>query len=198
MADDHADTEPTNDGYKVAAKVDMKTLMEQDAGDESLRKYKESLLGNLADVSPSNDPRRVVIQEMKVIIEGKPESEHIVFDLSTPQSLAKMKDKPFGLKEGCNYKIQVSFKVQHDIVCGLKYVNVVYRKGIRVAKEEEMLGSFPPQAKPHIVTFPRHGWEEAPTGLMTRGTYTAKSKFVDDDKQNHLEYEYSFSIKKDW
>jgi len=191
----HDDAEPTNDGYKVAAKVDMKTLMEQDAEDESLRKYKESLLGNLSDIAPKNDPRRVVIQEMRVVLEGRPE---IVFNLNTADALAKMKDHAFTLKEGCNYKIQILFKVQHDIVCGLKYVNVVYRKGIRVAKEEEMLGSFPPQAKAHMVTFPRHGWEEAPTGMMTRGTYSAKSKFIDDDKQTHLEYEYSFSIKKEW
>jgi len=191
------DTEPSNDGYKVAPKVDMKTLMAQDAEDESLRKYKESLLGKLDDVSPSNDPRRVVIQEMRVIVEGKP-NQDIVFNLSIDDNLKKMKDHPFTLKEGCNYKIQIYFKVQHDIVAGLKYVNVVYRKGIRVAKEEEMLGSFPPQAKAHVVTFPRHGWEEAPSGMMTRGTYTAKSKFVDDDKQTHLDYEYAFSIKKDW
>jgi len=192
---DRDEEDAAHDGYKVAAKVDMKTIMAQDAEDESLRKYKASLLGNLSDISPQNDPRRVVIQEMKIVIEGRPE---ISFNLLTPEALARMKKDAFTLKEGCNYKIQILFKVQHDIVSGLKYVNVVYRKGIRVAKEEEMLGSFPPQAKAHVVTFPRHGWEEAPTGMMTRGTYSAKSKFVDDDKQTHLDYEYAFSIKKDW
>jgi hypothetical protein len=38
-----------------------------------------------------------------------------------------------------------------------------------------MLGSFPPQTKLHEVTFPRHGWDEAPSGMLSRGTYTAKS-----------------------
>ena len=55
-----------------------------------------------------------------------------------------------------------------------------------------MLGSFGPQVSPHEVTFPRHGWEEAPSGMLSRGKYTAQSKFIDDDKQSHLEYEYAF------
>ena len=103
-----------------------------------------------------------------------------------------MKGNPFTLKEGCNYKIQVTFKVQHEIVSGLKYINRVCRKGVQVMKDEEMLGSFGPQSKPHVVVFPRHGWETAPSGMLARGNYTAKSAFTDDDKQKHLEYQYAF------
>lgn len=58
-------------------------------------------------------------------------------------------------------------------------------------KQEEMLGSFAPQEKPYEVTFPRQGWEEAPSGMLARGTYHAKAQFIDDDKQCHLEYEYN-------
>jgi Rho GDP-dissociation inhibitor len=67
-----------------------------------------------------------------------------------------------------------------------------------VDKQNTMLGSFGPQAEPHVVVFPRHGWEEAPSGMLARGDYKAKSQFIDDDDQNHLEYEYAFSIKKTW
>ena len=104
-----------------------------------------------------------------------------------------MKNTPFCLKEGTHYKTKVSFKVQHEIVSGLKYVNLVYRKGIRgqyhfslivsnlwlyllVAKDQQMIGSFGPQVQAHEVTFPRHGWEEAPSGLLSRGSYTAKAQ----------------------
>ncbi len=38
------------DNYKPGEKVDLATLAKQDANDESLRKYKESLLGNMAEV----------------------------------------------------------------------------------------------------------------------------------------------------
>ena len=40
--------------------------------------------------------------------------------------------------------------------------------------------------------------EDAPTGMMARGHYTAISSFVDDDKRKHLEFEWSFDIAKDW
>jgi len=198
MADVEENNEEGTPGYKVSAKIDMKTIQEMDQDDESLVKYKQTLLGKLDEsVAPANDSRRVVILEMAVIFESRPDGD-IVYKLDSDELLKEMRETPFILKEGCNYKIRVTFKVQHEIVSGLKYVNTVFRKGLRVAKEEEMLGSFGPQAKPHEVTFPRHGWEETPTGMISRGDYKATSKFIDDDKQCHLTYDYCFSIKKDW
>jgi Rho GDP-dissociation inhibitor len=40
--------------------------------------------------------------------------------------------------------------------------------------------------------------EEAPTGMLSRGHFKAKSSFVDDDKKVHLTFEWSFDIAKDW
>ena len=37
--------------------------------------------------------------------------------------------------------MKAKFKVQHDVLSGLKYLQVVKRKGIRVGKDEEMLVS---------------------------------------------------------
>jgi Rho GDP-dissociation inhibitor len=172
--------------------------MKMDKEDESLRKYKEALLGKAASevYAPKDDPRRVVLAEMRVICEGR--KEDIVFKGESEQDMKKMKDTPFVLKEGCNYKITLTFRVQHEIVTGLKYVNTVYRKGIRVDKSELMIGSFPPQKDPHKMTFPKNGWDEAPKGVIQRGSYKAKSQLIDDDKQCHLEFEYAFDIKKDW
>jgi len=195
MSDEEKEAVPE---YKVSKKVALGDLLEQDKEDESLQKYKAALLGNLGTgVSPKDDPRRVVIRELRIIFESRPEGD-IVYTLDTKEDLERMKKTPFVLKEGCHYKIKVSFRVQHDIVSGLKYVNYVYRKGIRVAKDNQMIGSFGPQANAHDVTFPRHGWEEAPSGMLSRGSYTAKSQFVDDDGETHLEYEYAFDIKSEW
>merc|ERR1712137_210707 len=187
-----------NDNYNPGEKIDMKTLQEMDAEDESLRKYKEALLGKMDDlVSPSDDPRKVVIQSMVILFEDRP-AGNLEFKLGSDEELAAFKKASIVFKEGCHYKIQVNFRVQHEIVSGLKYLNQVYRKGIRAVKEEEMLGSFGPQKDNHQVTFPKQGWDQAPKGTLARGTYTAKSKFTDDDKQVHMQYEYTFHIKKDW
>lgn len=40
--------------------------------------------------------------------------------------------------------MSAKFKVQHQILSGLHYVQVVKRKGIRVSKDQEMLGSYAP------------------------------------------------------
>jgi len=194
------DTNPNLPEYKVGKKVAVTDLLNQDAEDESLKRYKASLgLGNAVDDSanPKDDPRQVVIKELRVLFEDRPGGD-IIYSLESKEELDKMKHTPFVLKENCHYKIRVTFKVQHNIVSGLKYVNQVYRKGLPVAKDNQMLGSFAPQAQPYQVTFPRHGWEEAPSGFISRGSYTAKSKFVDDDGETHLEYEYAFDIKSDW
>lgn len=34
--------------------------------------------------------------------------------------------------------------------------------------------------------------------MMARGHYNAISKFIDDDKQTHLQFDWSFDIKKTW
>lgn len=61
-----------------------------------------------------------------------------------------------------------------------------------------MLGSYPPQEAPQEVVWPRHGWEEAPSGMLARGSYKSTIKFIDDDDVTHLQFDYGFSIKKDW
>jgi hypothetical protein len=40
--------------------------------------------------------------------------------------------------------------------------------------------------------------ETAPSGMLGRGHYSAISKFVDDDNHVHLQFKWSFDIKKDW
>ena len=89
--------------------------------------------------------------------------------------------------------------VQNDIVSGLKYQNVVTRNMLAKRKEEEMLGSFPPDpTKTVTVEIPRREWEQAPSGMTARATYSAKTTFVDDDGVEHFKLDYKLTIAKDW
>lgn len=185
-------------GYNPGKKVDINTLHQMDDEDESMKRYKEALLGKANSArGPSDDPRKVVIQSIVIIFEDRP-GGNLEFKLSNAKELEEFKKADIVFKEGCNFKIQVNFRVQHDLVTGLKYVSLIYRKGIRAAKDEEMFGSYAPKEENHSVTFPKQGWDQAPKGALARGTYTAKSKFTDDDKEVHMQYEYTFHIKKDW
>jgi Rho GDP-dissociation inhibitor len=65
-----------------------------------------------------------------------------VIDVSAPGAVETLKNKPFTIKEGATFRIKVQFEVHHDVLSGLKYLQVVKRKGIRVSKDEEMLVGF--------------------------------------------------------
>ncbi|CAG8518201.1 5931_t:CDS:2 [Paraglomus brasilianum] len=178
-------------GYKITEKKSIQEYQNLDANDESLKRWKESLGLTSSVPGPADDPRRVVILELALEVAGRPD---VVLDLSNTTNLEEIKKKPFVIKEGVEYRMKVKFKIQHEVITGLKYLQVVKRKGIR-DKMEEMIGSYGPSDQPYEKKFPL---EEAPSGILYRGHYTAKSKFVDDDGKVHVQWSWSFDIKKDW
>ncbi|MCJ1225033.1 hypothetical protein MMC12_001682 [Toensbergia leucococca] len=185
------------DGFKVGEKKTVEEYAKLDQNDESLNRWKASLgISNspLLAVDPS-DKRRCIIQSLALEVEGRSDT---VIDLKVPGSLETLKTKPFIIKEGAKFRMKANFKVQHDVLSGLKYLQVVKRKGIRVGKDEEMIGSFPPNTEEKPTYEKKFSEDEAPSGMMARGHYEAVSKFVDDDDHTHLKFEWSFDITKDW
>lgn len=113
-----------------------------DANDESLQRYKESLgLGGGKDLSDPRDPRVCIILSLTMESPGR---DPVTIDLKEAGSEKTLKDKPFKIKEGAKFTMVASFKVQHEILSGLHYVQAVKRKGIRVSKDSEMIVSFGP------------------------------------------------------
>jgi len=79
--------------------------------------------------------------------------------------------------------------VYNDIAFGLKYCNVVKKNGIVVEKYEEVMGSFAPTKKEHLIELTP---EETPSGFLSRGNYKGKSMFIDNDGNVHMQFEYTF------
>jgi Rho GDP-dissociation inhibitor len=71
--------------------------------------------------------------------EGRPP---VTIDLSTKGAEKTLKDKPFKIKEGAKFNMTAKFKVQHEVLSGLQYVQIVKRKGVRISKDQEMIVSF--------------------------------------------------------
>jgi Rho GDP-dissociation inhibitor len=86
--------------------------------------------------------------------------------------------------------------VQHEIIAGVKFVNTVSTRLLGGDKEELMIGSYPPSSVPHVFEFPRHGFNEAPKGMMLRGKYKVANCFIDSDKVKHLSFDYELNIVK--
>ena len=55
---------------------------------------------------------------------------------------------------------------------------------------EEMLGSYAP-GQNNEKKFPL---EEAPSGMLARGKYEARSKFTDNDGHSYLDFDWSFEV----
>jgi Rho GDP-dissociation inhibitor len=137
----------------------------------------------------------VIILALGLEVEGRPD---VIIDLTAPTAVDDLKKTPFVIKEGATFRMRAKFKVQHEVLSGLKYIQVVKRGVIRVSKDEEMLGSYGPNTESHPFYEKRFNPDEAPSGMLARGSYNAFSQFIDDDKQIHLSFEWAFDIKKTW
>ncbi|KAJ4802641.1 Rho gdp-dissociation inhibitor 1 [Rhynchospora pubera] len=166
--------------------LSLKDQLEKDKDDESLRKWKAKLLG-CVEATDGNRETEVIFHSIGIISDGCTET-------MTPLPITENQNSMlFSLKEGSQYFLKLKFSVRHNLVCGLNYVNTVWKKGVRVDQSRGMLGTFAPQQEPY-----EHLLEEetTPSGALARGLYTAKLKFEDDDKRNHLELNYCFEIRR--
>lgn len=174
----------------LGPQVTLKDQLEKDKDDESLRRWKEQLLGSvdLNSVGDKLDPD-VNILSLSIISPGRAD---IVLPLPV---VPNSKGVWFTLKEGSSYRLKFTFSVSNNIVSGLKYINTVWKTGVRVDRTKEMLGTFSPQLEPYIYETPE---ETTPAGIFARGSYSARTKFIDDDEKCYLEINYTFDIRKDW
>ncbi|AES92714.1 rho GDP-dissociation inhibitor 1 isoform X1 [Medicago truncatula] len=174
----------------VGPQFTLKEQLEKDKDDESLRKWKEQLLGSI-DISSVGETLEPEVKFLSLAIKSGDRDDIIlpVPETGNPEGLW------FTLKEGSRYRLVFTFQVNHNIVSGLKYTNTVWKTGIKVDSTKEMIGTFSPQAEPYTHEMPE---ETTPSGLFARGTYSARTKFVDDDKKSYLDISYTFDIRKDW
>jgi len=178
-----------DENYKGPAQKSLAEIVNQDAADESLVKYKQALLGDMNDLAyDKDDPRHVIVVQIEIHSEERGEPE--VIELAG-------KDKVFTvrIKEGAQYQVKVKYHVQHEIVSGLRYKQKVSRKGIKVDSDNVMIGSYAPRKEAYVY---KSELEEAPSGMLYRGTYDVKSAFLDDDNVVHASFEWKIEIAKSW
>lgn len=149
-----------------------------------------------------SDPRKLAVTEFRIVFEE--DVDDLVFaDMATDAGLAKLQTDGLTIKEGANYRFQLCFKVNHEILEGLKFKNKTVKRGIIGSTDEIVIGSYAPSSEPHIFTFPRHGWNECPKGMLYRGKYSCTDTFVCGGTDlipevEHLSYSYPLTIAKNW
>lgn len=184
-------------GYRPGDKKSVVEYATLDANDESLNRWKESL-GVVAGASGSGEGPKVTILTLELTSPTLPSEKKISFDLCNPTTIGSLKKNPVTIKEEVEYSVGATFRVNHDVISGLRYIQVVKKAGIKVDKLDQMIGSYGPHPKGEDYTSKFHT-EESPSGFLVRqGTYYVHSRFTDDDNQVHADFEWAFKIGKEW
>ncbi|XP_045640431.1 rho GDP-dissociation inhibitor 3 isoform X1 [Ursus americanus] len=202
--------------YRAPGRKTLQEIQQLDPEDESLAKYKRALLGPLRPIMDPSLPN-VQVTRLTLLSEQAPgpitmdltgtapwglwgrlsaiTGCHSLAALSLTGELAALKNQVFVLKEGVDYRVKITFKVNKEIVSGLKCLHHTYRQGLRVDKAVYMVGSYGPSAQEYEFVTPV---EEVPRGALVRGAYVVTSFFTDDDRTDHLSWEWGLHICQDW
>lgn len=189
-------TNPRNCAGSVLAT--MADFLEKEKNDPAMVAYLKALGIDPDYVAPKDDPRRVVISKLEVVFKDHANAvlalatvspstlfhfqrQHISALLHTnahtqESDVKKAKETPLVIKEGAEYKIRVHFRVQHQLVAGLKIVSSVSKMGKKLQSDTDMLGSYPPKTDFTSLDIGGGDFVEAPTGMLARGEYKAHMK----------------------
>ncbi|TEB35592.1 rho GDP-dissociation inhibitor [Coprinellus micaceus] len=198
----HEDDElkPSNTpGYKVTAAKGIEEYAQLDAEDESLARWKASLgIVPGGSTAPASGPK-VTVLTLELGSATLPAGKAIVFELSNPAKIAELKKTPITIKEGVEYNVRITFKVNHSIISGVRYIQIVKRAGVKVDKLEQMLGSYGPNTAETPFYIKNFDPEESPSGMLARsGSYSVRSRVIDDDGEVYADWEWSFKLAKEW
>lgn len=164
--------------FKQDASKDVKILLNKDKNDESLTRYKQSLLGSAATNLPqSDDPRKFVLLDFMILTHGSKEIK------------ISKNDIQFQLQEGSLYKIKLGFQINHEIVSGLQLEFKIWKKVFKIGglTEKVVMGSYGPKKEKQWFQFPRFDFLEAPAGVIGRGEYRGTLKIIDNDGIVHCD-----------
>ncbi|KAF8076245.1 immunoglobulin E-set [Lyophyllum atratum] len=197
--EDQDDLKPTTTpGYKPSAAKSTDEYAQLDANDESLARWKASLGIVPGAAGGATSGPKVTVLTLELDSPTLPAGRKIVFNLNDTARLADTKKNPIVIKEGVEYNVRITFKVNHSIISGVRYIQLVKRAGVKVDKLEQMLGSYgpSPNGEPYTKNFEP---EESPSGMLARsGSYSVRSRVIDDDGEVYADWDWSFKLAKEW
>jgi len=165
-----------------------------------LARWKASLGIVPGAAAASNSGPQVTILTLELASPTLPSGKTLTMNIADPAAVEYRRKNPFVIKEGVEYNVRITFKVNYGICSGIRYVQIVKRAGIKVDKLEQMLGSYGAHADgPQHVYTKNFDPEESPSGMIARsGTYNVHSRVLDDDGNIYADWQWTFKLGKDW
>eukprot|EP00343_Euplotes_focardii_P012525 CAMPEP_0205831210 /NCGR_PEP_ID=MMETSP0206-20130828/43404_1 /ASSEMBLY_ACC=CAM_ASM_000279 /TAXON_ID=36767 /ORGANISM="Euplotes focardii, Strain TN1" /LENGTH=158 /DNA_ID=CAMNT_0053135631 /DNA_START=22 /DNA_END=495 /DNA_ORIENTATION=+ len=154
-----------------------KQRFEEEAKDPAMVAYLKSLGLDPDYKGPADDPRILNLKQLAIVF--KDGSKPQVIPLSTEKDVAAAKKTVLEIKQGCEYRVELTFRVQHDMLPGFGMKNTISSRLAKLEESVEKLGSYPPSNEFKTLPLPAKEWLEAPAGFLARGTYKCKVEFFD-------------------
>nr|XP_031540972.1 rho GDP-dissociation inhibitor 1-like [Vicugna pacos] len=125
--------------HKPPAQKSIQEVQELDQDDEGLRKYREALLGRVAVPADRSVPD-VVVTRRTLVCSTAPGP----LELDLAGDLESSRKRSFVLKEGVEYGIKTAFRVNREVMSGVKYIQRTYGKGGRTDETDHVVGRYGP------------------------------------------------------
>ena len=128
------DDEGLTSGYVAPAQASIADMMKsegKDDEDEALQRWKQQLLAGAGE-STGGPPVEVVKMELHSSEAGR---EPMVLNLEGDLTAMGEKKNACQVKEGTEFQIMIHFRVNNEVVSGLKYVQKMYKGSVRKSKQ---------------------------------------------------------------
>lgn len=96
-------------------------------------------MGSGDPIGNPSDPRKCIILSLGLEVEGRPD---IIIDLTKKGALEDLNKHPFTIKEGATFRMKARFQVHHEVLSGIKYVQVVSRGPLKNKMQEMIVRLF--------------------------------------------------------
>ncbi|KAL8128788.1 hypothetical protein V2J09_017943 [Rumex salicifolius] len=190
--DPDADSTPKFDSeLSLESQLFLKEQLGKEKDEASLKVNKEQLIGSV-NVAIVEESKEAEVKVLNLIVQSPGRPDDIV---ATPFRPSTAQATLFTLKEGCKQQIKFELVVSNSTVSGLKYIAEVWKKGIKVDVTKKAVGKFSPREEPYKFELPE---ATTPSGFFARGSFAARTRFVDEDGKCHFDASYYFDIQKNW
>jgi len=163
-------------------------LIQIDNEDESLRKYKESLLGPMADLKiDASKKAKLDLIKISIVCEED--------NINQTYSTEDLSKNPIRIKQDTTFDIHLEVLVSFDVLVGLRYNHLIKKMGIKMDETSEIIGSYAPKSEKQTLKI-RH--LHTPSGILGRGQYQVNSALTDDDGTEHLSWDWTLKVCKNW
>lgn len=196
---------PPEKGQSISANTTEKhaiDILKADTEDESLQRYKESILGT-TDLSKLNISGRTEASMEIISLSIECDDDAIKQTYTKEQMDGKDKTNVI-VKEGSVFDIVLECTISGDLLVGLTYTHILKKKAIgglyaevdKIGKSESiMIGSFAPLKEVQRLKVKN---VEAPSGAFARGQYKVYSTLTDDKGIDQHTWMWRLTFASDW